>query len=129
KYLDDTVAKAKEDGYTVTLFNRRRPIPELKASNFMQRSFGERVAMNAPLQGTAADIMKIAMINIHKCLRDEHLESKMLIQVHDEVLIETKLSEKEKVIEIVSGEMQNAASLSVELLAEAHDGATWYDAK
>ncbi|MBO4678933.1 MAG: DNA polymerase I, partial [Lachnospiraceae bacterium] len=129
KYLDDTVTKAKEDGYTVTLFNRRRPIPELKSSNFMQRSFGERVAMNAPLQGTAADIMKIAMINIHKRLRDEHLESRMLIQVHDEVLIETKLSEKEKVIEIVSSEMKNAASLSVELLAEAHDGATWYDAK
>lgn len=129
KYLDDTVAKAKEDGYTVTLFNRRRPIPELKSSNFMQRSFGERVAMNAPLQGTAADIMKIAMINIFNKLREEHLESKMLIQVHDEVLIETKLSEKEKVIKIVSTEMQNAASLSVELLAEAHDGATWYDAK
>ena len=129
KYLDDTVAKAKEDGYTVTLFNRRRPIPELKSSNFMQRSFGERVAMNAPLQGTAADIMKIAMINIFNKLRAEHLESKMLIQVHDEVLIETKLSEKEKVIEIVSTEMRNAASLSVELLAEAHDGATWYDAK
>lgn len=129
KYLDDTVAKAKEDGYTLTLFNRRRPIPELKSSNFMQRSFGERVAMNAPLQGTAADIMKIAMINIFNKLREEHLESKMLIQVHDEVLIETKLSEKEKVIEIVSTEMRNAASLSVELLAEAHDGATWYDAK
>ena len=129
QYLDDTVARAKEDGYTVTLFNRRRPIPELKSSNFMQRSFGERVAMNAPLQGTAADIMKIAMINIFNKLREENLESKMLIQVHDEVLIETKLSEKEQVINIVSDEMQKAASLSVELLAEAHDGATWYDAK
>ena len=129
KYLDDTVSKAKEDGYTVTLFNRRRPIPELKSSNFMQRSFGERVAMNAPLQGTAADIMKIAMINIFNRMKEEHLESRMLIQVHDEVLIETKLSEKEKVIEIVSSEMENAASLSVKLLAEAHDGSTWYDAK
>ena len=101
----------------------------LKDSNFNVRSFGERVAMNAPLQGTAADIMKIAMINIFNRMKEEHLESRMLIQVHDEVLIETKLSERDKVIEIVSNEMKNAASLSVELLAEAHDGATWYDAK
>ncbi|MCR4678497.1 MAG: DNA polymerase I [Lachnospiraceae bacterium] len=129
KYLDDTVKKAKEDGFTTTLFGRIRPIPELKSSNFMQRSFGERVAMNAPLQGTAADIMKIAMINIFNRMKAENLESKMLIQVHDEVLIETKLSEKDTVMKLVSEEMEKAASLSVDLLAEAHDGATWYDAK
>ena len=129
QYLDDTVKKAKEDGYTTTLFGRIRPIPELKSSNFMQRSFGERVAMNAPLQGTAADIMKIAMINIFNRMKAEKLESKMLIQVHDEVLIETKLSEKDTVMKLVSEEMEKAASLSVNLVAEAHDGLTWYDAK
>ena len=85
--------------------------------------------MNAPLQGTAADIMKIAMINIFNRMKAENLESKMLIQVHDEVLIETKLSEKDTVMKLVSEEMEKAASLSVDLLAEAHDGATWYDAK
>lgn len=128
-YLKTTVEKAKEDGFTKTLFGRIRPIPELKSSNFMQRSFGERVAMNAPLQGTAADVMKIAMINIHKRLKDENLESKMLVQVHDEVLIETKLSEKDRVIEIVKTEMENAASFSVKLEVDAHVGSTWYDAK
>ncbi len=127
-YLKETVAKAKEDGYTKTLFGRIRPIPELKASNFMQRSFGERVAMNAPLQGTAADIMKIAMINIFKRLNNEKLESKMIIQVHDEVLIETKESEKDTVIKIVTEEMSRAASLPVALLAETGIGHTWYEA-
>lgn len=129
KYLDDTIECAKKDGYTKTLFNRIRPIPELKSSNFMQRSFGERVAMNAPLQGTAADIMKIAMIGIYYRLLKETPASKMLIQVHDEVLIEALESEKDKVIEIVTQEMQRAASLSVDLTAEANTGYTWYDAK
>lgn len=128
KYLKDTVAKAKEDGFTKTLYGRIRPIPELKSSNFMQRSFGERVAMNAPLQGTAADIMKIAMVNIFNRLRRENLSSKMIIQVHDEVLIETLMEEKEKVISIVTEEMGNAASLSVQLLADAKAGNNWYDA-
>lgn len=129
KYLKDTVSKAKEDGFTKTLFGRIRPIPELKASNFMQRSFGERVAMNAPLQGTAADVMKIAMINIFNRIRDEKLSSRMLLQVHDEVLIETKEDEVDKIISIVTGEMENAAKFSVNLEVDAHVGATWYDAK
>lgn len=128
KYLKDTVEEAKSNGYTKTLYNRIRPIPELKSPNFMQRSFGERVAMNAPLQGTAADIMKIAMINIFNRLKEENLESKMLIQVHDEVLIETKLSEKDRVIKLVEEEMEKAASLSVKLEAEACEGPTWFDA-
>jgi len=128
KYLKDTVEKAKEDGFTKTLFGRIRPIPELKASNFMQRSFGERVAMNAPLQGTAADIMKLAMINIFNRLKAESLNSKMLVQVHDEVLIETLVSEQDKVMNIVVEEMEKAANLSVKLEAEAKVGNTWFDA-
>lgn len=129
EYIDSTVEKAKEDGYTTTLYGRIRPIPELKSSNFIQRSFGERVAMNAPLQGTAADIMKIAMINIFNRLKTDSPESKMLIQVHDEVLIETPEAEKDKVISIVTEEMENAAKLSVQLVSDAHYGYTWFDAK
>lgn len=129
EYLDSTVEKAKEDGFTKTLYGRIRPIPELKSSNFMQRSFGERVAMNAPLQGTAADIMKIAMINIFNRLKKETPDSKMLIQVHDEVLIEAKESDKDTVLKIVSEEMAGASRLSVDLISDAHTGYNWYDAK
>lgn len=128
EYIKKTVSDAQQTGYVKTLFGRIRQIPELKSPNFMQRSFGERVAMNAPLQGTAADIMKIAMINIHNRLKKEKLESKMLIQVHDEVLIETKESEIESVKTIVTEEMFKAANLSVDLLCEAKVGKTWFDA-
>ncbi|MBQ3890923.1 MAG: DNA polymerase I, partial [Lachnospiraceae bacterium] len=128
EYIDSTVEKAKKDGFVTTLYNRVRPIPELSSSNFMLRSFGERVAMNAPIQGTAADIMKIAMINIFNRLKEEKLESKLLIQVHDEVLLEVKDSEIDRVKEIVSSEMANAASLSVELESEVNVGDTWFDA-
>ena len=89
KFLDDSVAHAKEEGYAVTLFGRRRPVPELKSSNFMQRNFGERVAMNAPIQGTAADIMKIAMIGVNRELKEKQMKSRLILQVHDELLIET----------------------------------------
>ena len=92
KFLDDSVENAKEKGYAVTLFGRRRPVPELKSSNFMQRNFGERVAMNAPIQGTAADIMKIAMIDVHKELKKRNMKSRMILQVHDELLIEAECS-------------------------------------
>lgn len=127
-YLDTTVNNARNDGFTKTLYGRIRPIPEIKDSNFMKRSFGERVAMNAPIQGTAADIMKIAMIRIFNRMKDEGLESRLLIQVHDEVLIETRESELSKVIEIVTQEMNNAASLSVRLEVDAKPGKTWFDA-
>ena len=128
-YLDDLVNGAKEKGYITTLFGRRRPIPELKSSNFMQRQFGERVAMNAPIQGTAADIMKIAMINVYKRLRDERLKSKLIIQVHDELLIETFASEKEQVIKILEDEMENACKLQVRMEIDIHSGNSWYEAK
>lgn len=129
KYLDDLVEGAKTNGYITTLFGRRRPIPELKSSNFMQRQFGERVAMNAPIQGTAADIMKIAMINVYNRLRKEGLKSRLIIQVHDELLIETYEPEKELVYKILEDEMENACSLSVKMEIDIHSGKSWYEAK
>lgn len=128
-YLDSCVTNAKEKGYSTTLYGRRRPIPELTSSNFMQRSFGERVAMNAPIQGTAADIIKIAMIRVHDRLIDEGLESRLILQVHDELIIETKNEEKEIVSKILTEEMKNAADLTVELETDMHFGSDWYEAK
>lgn len=128
-YLDKCKADAKELGYSVTLFGRRRPIPELKSSNFMQRSFGERVAMNAPIQGTAADIMKIAVINVHDSLLREGLKSRIVLQVHDELLIETLDSEKDKVEQLLKGQMKSAASLAVDLEVSSAIGNNWYEAK
>jgi len=129
RYLDQAVADAKEHGYSVTMYGRRRPIPELKSSNFMQRQFGERVAMNAPIQGTAADIMKIAMIRVFDRLREEKLQSQLILQIHDELLIETKPSEQEQVRAILAGEMECAAALSVDLAVDLHTGSDWYEAK
>lgn len=128
-FLDDQVEHAKKNGYVVTLFGRRRPVPELKSSNFMQRSFGERVAMNAPIQGTAADIIKIAMIGVHEELKERHLKSKLILQVHDELLIETALEEVEEVQEILKTQMERAVTLKVPLVADVHSGASWYEAK
>ncbi len=129
RYLDQAVADAKELGYSVTMYGRRRPIPELGSSNFMQRQFGERVAMNAPIQGTAADIMKIAMIRVFDRLREEKLQSQLILQIHDELLIETEPSEQEKVRTILAGEMERAAALSVDLAVDLHTGSDWYEAK
>lgn len=129
RYLDESVASAKETGYSITLFGRRRPIPELKSSNFMQRQFGERVAMNAPIQGTAADIMKIAMLRVFFRLEKEGLKSRMLLQVHDELLIETVDKEREAVARLLTEEMEKSAELKVKLIAECHDGEDWYSAK
>jgi DNA polymerase-1 len=129
EFLDETVAKAKEDGYSTTLFGRIRPIPELKSSNFMQRSFGERVAMNAPIQGSAADIMKIAMIRVNDRLKKESLQSRLLLQVHDELLIEAHKDEIEKVKQILSEEMRGAADLLVPLEIDMNTGNNWYETK
>lgn len=129
EFLDQMVAQAKETGYATTLFGRRRPVPELTSSNFMQRSFGERVAMNSPIQGTAADIIKIAMIRVHDRLAEEGLSSKLILQVHDELLIETKLSEQDQVARILEHEMQHAADLAVTLEIDMHTGHNWYEAK
>ena len=129
KYLDTCVESAKEKGYSFTAFLRRRPIPELKASQFMQREFGKRVAMNAPIQGTAADIMKIAMINVRDALKKNGLSSEILIQVHDELLLEIKNDEKDEVVKILQTEMENAYKLSVPLSVDLNVGENWYEAK
>ncbi len=128
-FLDKLVEDAKAYGYVKTMFGRRRPIPELSSSNFMQRSFGERVAMNSPIQGTAADIIKLAMIHVWARLRKEKLRSRLILQVHDELLIEVYAPEEEQVRRILSEEMQAAAKLSVALEIDLHTGMTWYDAK
>lgn len=129
EFLDRTVEDAKKNGYTVTMFGRRRPIPELASSNFMTRSFGERAAMNAPVQGTAADIIKIAMVRVNRRLKEEHLQSKLVLQIHDELIIETKKEELEIVQKILVEEMMHAADLTVPLLVDANVGDSWYDAK
>lgn len=128
-FLDGLVAEGKEKGFVTTLFGRRRPIPELQSGNFMQRSFGERVAMNSPLQGTAADIMKIAMIRVYKRMKAEGLKSRMLLQVHDELLIEAAETEVEQVCRILEEEMKGAADLKVTLETDIHVGKDWYEAK
>lgn len=128
-FLDKLVADAKEKGYCETMFGRRRPVPELKSSNFMQRSFGERVAMNSPIQGTAADIIKIAMLNVYDALKQKGLKSKLILQIHDELLIETRQDEVETVRTILTNEMQNACSLAVKLETDLHTGTDWYEAK
>ena len=125
EYLDKQVSDAKQSGCVRTLFGRVRPIPELKSSNFMQRSFGERIAMNSPIQGTAADVMKIAMNNTAKALKG--MKSKLVLQVHDELLIETAPEELDEVKKIVKSCMEDAVSLPVKLVAEIESGSSWYD--
>lgn len=121
--------EAKEKGYVTTMFGRRRPVPELKSSNFMQRSFGERVAMNSPIQGTAADIIKIAMIRVNERLKRQQMKSRLVLQVHDELLIEAWKEEAEQVRQILTEEMHRAADLRVSLEIDMHEGNSWYEAK
>lgn len=128
-FLDESVENAKEHGYAVTLYGRRRPVPELKSSNFMQRSFGERVAMNAPIQGTAADIMKIAMLGVNRELKKRNMKSRLILQVHDELLIEAYQDEVEEVQTILKDQMEHAAELKVPLIVDMHNGNNWYEAK
>lgn len=128
-YLDGLVEDAKKDSYSVTLFGRRRPIPELSSSNYMQRSFGERVAMNSPIQGTAADIIKIAMNRVNRRLKDSNMRSQLILQVHDELLVETHKDEIEEVKKILKEEMQGAANLDVPLEVDINMGNNWFEAK
>lgn len=128
EFLDQCIADAKEQGYVRTMFGRIRPIPELQSSNFMQRQFGERVAMNSPIQGTAADIIKIAMVRVHDRLFREGLRSRLILQVHDELLVEAPEDEKEKVMEILEREMQGATNLSIKMDVGTEFGYNWYDA-
>lgn len=128
-FLDLTVAKAYEDGYVVTMYNRKRLIPELSNSNYMRRSFGERIAMNTPIQGSAADIIKIAMIKVYKRLKKEQLTSKMILQIHDELIIESPQEEKEQVKQMLVEEMEKAVRLSVPMVVDASIADNWYEAK
>jgi DNA polymerase-1 len=128
EFLDGQIRFAKENGYVSTLYGRRRPIPELKSSNFMQRSFGERVAMNSPIQGTAADIMKIAMIRVDRALREQQYHAAIVLQIHDELLVEVKEEEADAVLKLVHDTMKQAAALKVELEVDAHKGKSWLEA-
>ena len=129
EFMINIVEETKEKGYVETLYHRRRYVPELKSNNYMVRQFGGRVAMNTPIQGTAADIMKIAMINVYNKLKENNLKSKLIVQVHDEILVETLESEKEQIKQIVKEEMENVIKLKVPLLAEVEEGYNWYEAK
>ncbi len=129
EFLDKLVADVKEKGYVTTMFHRRRPVPEISSSNFMQRSFGERIAMNSPIQGTAADIIKIAMIKVWRALKEAGLKSKLILQVHDELLIETLKEEEDSVRKILAENMKEAAQLAVTLEVDLHTGDNWYEAK
>ena len=128
-YMKTVVEKAKADGYVTTMFGRRRYLPELASSNHNLRAFGERVARNMPIQGSAADIIKIAMIRVNDRLKAENMSSRLILQVHDELIVEAPVDEAEKAAALLSEEMQNAVSLSVALTADAGTGKTWYEAK
>ncbi len=128
-YMEDIVAYAKEHDYVKTIMNRRRYIPELKSSVYTQRSFGERTALNAPIQGSAADILKKAMIDLHKYLKKENKKSKILLQVHDELILDVVQEELEEMKEIVPKMMRQAINLKVELETSCDVGKTWYDLK
>lgn len=127
--MDANVAFAREHGYVTTLLGRKRVINEIRSSNFNIRSFGERAAMNMPLQGSSADIIKIAMVNIDKRMKEEGLRSQLILQVHDELVIDAFEEERERVSELLKHEMENAVTLQVPLVAEVHCGKNWYEAK
>ena len=127
--LDAAAEQARQQGYVATLFGRRRALPELKSSNFNLRSFGERVALNMPIQGTAADIMKLAMIRVEHRLSNEGLAARLIMQVHDELIVECPAAEAPRVEALLQEEMQGVAQLSVPLPADAHSGPDWLSAK
>ena len=128
-FMDELVEEGRSKGYVVTMFGRRRPIPELKAKNFMQRQFGERIAMNSPIQGTAADIIKIAMLRVADRLKKGRFRSRLILQIHDELLIETHREEIQEVTKLLEEEMVQACELKVPLIAEVKQGNNWYEAK
>ena len=129
KFMDDTIARCQEDGYVTTMLNRRRDIPEIKSTNHSLKEFGKRAAMNAPVQGSAADLIKIAMINVYNRLNKENLKSKMILQIHDELILNVPVEEEKKVMKLVEEEMENAMTLKVPLLAESTSGTNWLEVK
>jgi DNA polymerase-1 len=129
EYMDNIKEQAQRDGYVSTVYGRRRYLPELKSTNFNVRAFGQRVALNAPIQGTAADIIKIAMIRVFDRLKAENLRARLILQVHDELIVECPRDEVEQVKTLLCQEMENACTLSVKLISEVSVGENWYDAK
>ena len=129
KFMDACVAQGKAEGYSVTMYGRRRPLPELTSPNYNRRQFGERAAMNTPVQGAAADIIKIAMNAVHERLSQEGLEAKLILQVHDELIVECPENEREAVEKLLRDCMESAAQLRVPLVADVHAGKSWYDTK
>ena len=129
RYMDEQVAVGKAQGYVVTMLGRRRYLPELSSSAYNMRAFGERAAMNSPIQGTAADIIKLAMVKVHKELKDRNLKSRLILQVHDELIVEAEMSEKEQVEEILIRGMESVMQLSVPLKAELSTGGNWNECK
>ncbi|NCC55503.1 MAG: DNA polymerase I, partial [Erysipelotrichia bacterium] len=128
-YMEDTIAKCKEQGYVKTLFNRRRNIPEINDKNYMTREFGKRAAMNAPIQGSAADLIKLAMIKVDRLLKEKNLKSKMILQVHDELIFDVYEDEKEQVEQIVKEGMEHVCKLDVPLVVDGSFGKDYYDVK
>jgi len=128
-YLEKVVEDAKKTGYVLTILNRRRFIPEIKSSNKIVKALGDRLAMNAPIQGSAADIIKLAMVNVYKKLNEKNLKSKLILQVHDELILNVKKDEFEEVKALLIDEMENAIKLHVDLDVDVNSGSTWYDAK
>ena len=127
--MESIVEKAREQEYVETLLHRRRALPELKSSNFNLRSFGERVALNMPIQGTAADIIKLAMVRVARRLKEEKLRARLIMQVHDELIVECPAEEQRQVEQVLAQEMEGVMKLSVPLVAEAHSGKNWLEAK
>ncbi|MBR4428098.1 MAG: DNA polymerase I, partial [Clostridia bacterium] len=128
-YMKECVAQAKQKGYALTIYGRRRPMPELKSSNYNTHSFGERVAMNMPIQGSAADIIKIAMVRVDKALREAGLKGKLVLQIHDELIVDAPEEEAEIIQELMATCMEQVVDLRVKLIAEAATGKSWYDTK
>ena len=129
QYMDDTIAFGKEQGYVCTMYNRRRYLPELASSSHNIKAFGQRVAMNTPIQGTAADIIKIAMVRVYRRLKKENLDAKLILQVHDELIVEAPEQEAQQVQALLKEEMEAAAQMKVKLTVDVHSGKTWLDAK
>ena len=129
QFMKDIVTVAKNEGYVETMFHRRRYIPEINSNNFIVRQFGARAAMNTPIQGTAADIMKIAMLKVYRRLKEEHLSANIILQIHDELLIEAKEEEKEQVKKVLKECMENAVQLDIPLKVETSEATNWYDVK
>jgi len=129
EFMNNTVEKAKECGYVTTMFGRKRRVPELLSSNKMLQSAGKRIAMNTPVHGTAADLIKIAMINVYRRLREEKLDAKLILQVHDELIVESSLEDAKRAAEILGEEMRSVYDMKVPLAVDVNEGVSWYDAK